>query len=179
MSLGLLLVAGLLSLGVGSVTLAPSTVVEAFTAFDGSNEHLIVRSLRLPRTLIGVAVDASLAVAGVAMQAITRNALASPTILGVMADPEYDYSSFETLTEHDVDVMLTADFSADGDTEGAEIEQARQQPVFQRLDVVERGELHVFDGGEMVGSAFEKMINFVDFLRETLVERDPTLTPTG
>jgi iron complex transport system substrate-binding protein len=99
--------------------------------------------------------------------------------IAAMADPEYDYSSFETLTEHDGDVMLTADFSADGDNEGAEIAQARQQPVFQGLNVVERGEFHVFDGGEMVGSAFEKMINFVDFLRETLVERDPALTPTG
>lgn len=99
--------------------------------------------------------------------------------VAAMADPDYDYSSFETLTDHDVDVMLTAEFSADGDGEGAEIEQARQQPVFQGLDVVERGEFHVFDGGEMVGSAFEKMTNFVDFLRETLVERDPALTSGG
>jgi iron complex transport system permease protein len=88
-SLGLLMLAVLLSLGVGSVSLPLATVVETFAAFDGSNEHLIVRSLRLPRTLIGLAVGASLAVAGVAMQAITRNALASPTILGINAGASF------------------------------------------------------------------------------------------
>lgn len=88
-SLPILAVAVLLSLGVGSVTIPWGTTIEAFTAFDGSNEHLIVRSLRLPRTVIGLGVGASLAVAGVAMQAITRNALASPTVLGVNAGASF------------------------------------------------------------------------------------------
>ena len=88
-SLALLGAAVLLSLGVGSVSLEPRMVVDAFLAFDGSNEHLIVRSLRLPRTLVGLAVGSALAVAGVAMQAITRNALASPTILGVNAGASF------------------------------------------------------------------------------------------
>ena len=88
-SLAVLGVAVLLSLGAGSVTISWGTTIEAFTAFDGSNEHLIVRSLRMPRTVIGLGVGASLAVAGVAMQAITRNALASPTILGVNAGASF------------------------------------------------------------------------------------------
>lgn len=88
-SLGVLFVAVLLSLGVGSVPIRWVTAVEALVAFDGSNEHLIVRSLRLPRTVIGLGVGASLAVAGVAMQAVTRNALASPTILGVNAGASF------------------------------------------------------------------------------------------
>lgn len=75
----------LASLGVGSVTIAWPDVLAALTDFDGSNEHLIVRTLRLPRTIIGIGVGASLAVAGVSMQAVTRNALASPTVLGVNA----------------------------------------------------------------------------------------------
>ena len=87
--LGILGVAVLLSLGVGSVSIPLLTTIEAFTAFDGSNEHLIVRSLRMPRTVIGLGVGASLAVAGVAMQAVTRNALASPTILGVNAGASF------------------------------------------------------------------------------------------
>lgn len=89
--IGLVVLVGavLLSLGVGSVTISPDTTVEAFTAFDGSNDHLIVRTLRLPRTVIGLGVGAALAVAGVAMQAITRNALASPTILGVNAGASF------------------------------------------------------------------------------------------
>ena len=88
-SLGVLLGAVLLSLGVGSVAIPWGTTVEALVAFDGSSEHLIVRSLRLPRTVIGLGVGASLAAAGVAMQAITRNALASPTILGVNAGASF------------------------------------------------------------------------------------------
>ncbi|WNV77637.1 iron ABC transporter permease [Geodermatophilus sp. DSM 44513] len=81
----LLLGVCLLSLRVGSVELSAQTVWRAFTDFDGSNEHLIVTSLRLPRTLIGLGVGAALAVAGAVMQAVTRNPLAGPDILGVNA----------------------------------------------------------------------------------------------
>jgi iron complex transport system permease protein len=80
-----LAVIGLLSLRVGSVPLSTGDVVGAFTDFDGSNPHLIVRTLRLPRTLIGIAVGAALAVAGVLLQGLTRNPLAAPEILGVNA----------------------------------------------------------------------------------------------
>lgn len=89
MSLVVLAGTVLISLRVGSVPLSTGTAIEAFTAFDGSNEHLIVRTLRLPRTIIGLGVGAALAVAGVAMQAVTRNALASPTILGVNAGASF------------------------------------------------------------------------------------------
>lgn len=96
--------------------------------------------------------------------------------IAAMADAEYDDGSFETISDHDVDVMITGDFSADyGETEAPEIAAARQHPVFQQLDVVQRGEFHVFDGSEMVGSAFEKMRNVAAFLRSVLVEREPAL----
>lgn len=88
-SLGLLAAAVLLSLGVGSVAVPWRTAIAGIIDFDGSNHHLIVRTLRLPRTVIGIGVGASLAVAGVAMQSITRNALASPTILGVNAGASF------------------------------------------------------------------------------------------
>ncbi|WP_289136825.1 iron ABC transporter permease [uncultured Brevibacillus sp.] len=58
-------------------------IFEAFTSFDGSREHLIVRSVRLPRALIAVMVGCSLALAGGIMQALTRNSLAGPEIFGV------------------------------------------------------------------------------------------------
>lgn len=75
----------LLSVRVGSVPIDTATIVSAFTDFDGSNEHIIVRSLRVPRTLIGIGVGAALAVAGAIMQAVTRNPLASPAVLGINA----------------------------------------------------------------------------------------------
>ena len=59
--------------------------LEAFTNFDGSNEHLIIQSVRFPRAMIAAAVGASLAIAGTLMQALTKNPLASPGIFGINA----------------------------------------------------------------------------------------------
>ncbi|MFS0863627.1 FecCD family ABC transporter permease [Fredinandcohnia sp. 179-A 10B2 NHS] len=56
-----------------------------FTAYNGSNEHIIIQSIRLPRALIAAAVGASLGIAGTLMQALTKNPLASPGIFGVNA----------------------------------------------------------------------------------------------
>lgn len=61
------------------------TAFNAFTDYDGSNEHIIIQSVRLPRALIAAAVGASLAIAGVLMQTLTKNPLASPGIFGVNA----------------------------------------------------------------------------------------------
>ncbi|WP_221569059.1 iron ABC transporter permease [Alkalihalobacillus sp. TS-13] len=60
-------------------------VIQSFTQFDGSNEHIIIQESRVPRALIGAAVGASLAIAGALMQGITRNPLASPSIFGINA----------------------------------------------------------------------------------------------
>lgn len=59
--------------------------IETFTNFNGSNEHLIIESVRLPRALIAAAVGASLGVSGVLLQTLTKNPLASPDIFGVNA----------------------------------------------------------------------------------------------
>ncbi len=75
----------LLSIAYGAKPLPLARVVEALVAFDGSNDHLIVRSLRLPRTVIGIGVGAALGLAGAVMQGVTRNPLADPGILGVNA----------------------------------------------------------------------------------------------
>ncbi|RNL84178.1 FecCD family ABC transporter permease [Halostreptopolyspora alba] len=73
------------SLSIGSVPIAPGTAFDAVLAFDGSEEHIIVRDMRLSRTLVGLGVGAALGVAGGLMQAIARNPLAEPGILGVNA----------------------------------------------------------------------------------------------
>ncbi|WP_449602501.1 FecCD family ABC transporter permease [Paenibacillus sp. Marseille-Q9583] len=57
----------------------------AYSQFNGSNEHLILTKVRVPRTLIAALVGASLAVAGAIMQVLTRNPLASPSVFGVNA----------------------------------------------------------------------------------------------
>jgi iron complex transport system permease protein len=82
---GLLLIGMLMSLGMGTAETSPATVISAFTAFDGSDAHLIIRTVRLPRSLIALSVGAALAVAGAVMQGLTQNPLVSPDILGVNA----------------------------------------------------------------------------------------------
>lgn len=73
-----------LSLRIGSIDITTDDALKALFVFDpASYEQTVVRSLRLPRTLIGLCVGAALAVAGATMQAVTRNPLAGPSILGV------------------------------------------------------------------------------------------------
>lgn len=61
------------------------TAIDSFTNYNGSNEHIIIQTVRLPRALIASAVGASLAIAGVLMQTLTKNPLASPGIFGINA----------------------------------------------------------------------------------------------
>ena len=83
---GALVVLVLASLAVGSRLVPVGTVLEAVTRFDpGSNDQLVIRFSRLPRTLIGVLAGAGLGLAGALTQSLTRNALAEPGTLGVNA----------------------------------------------------------------------------------------------
>lgn len=74
-----------LSVVLGYTDTTLSVAIEAYTAFNGSNEHLIIQLSRVPRALVGMAVGISLGIAGVLMQALTRNPIASPDIFGVNA----------------------------------------------------------------------------------------------
>ena len=74
------------SVAVGARSIGPSVVWDALWQPDQTlDDHLIVRSLRVPRTAMGLLVGAALAVAGAVMQGVTRNPLADPGILGVEA----------------------------------------------------------------------------------------------
>ena len=74
------------SLAIGSRLIPTGTVLDALTNFDpGSDDQLVIRFSRLPRTLIGVLAGAALGLAGVLTQSLTRNALAEPGTLGVNA----------------------------------------------------------------------------------------------
>ena len=85
----MLLLAVLASFALGSRQLGVDQVWHALVAPDGGEASTIVRELRMPRTALGLAVGLALAVAGVLFQALTRNPLAEPRILGISAGASF------------------------------------------------------------------------------------------
>ncbi|MBE9014876.1 iron ABC transporter permease [Chroococcidiopsidales cyanobacterium LEGE 13417] len=81
--LAILLVCFLYSISLGAAEIPLAQILASFTAFDGSYNHLIVQTVRLPRSLMALLVGSSLAVSGALMQGLTRNPLADPGILGI------------------------------------------------------------------------------------------------
>jgi iron complex transport system permease protein len=84
-AVAVLVLAIALSLVVGSKPVPLGTVWDALTGYDGSGDHVIIRDLRLPRTVVGLLVGTALGVSGALIQSMTRNPLADPGILGVNA----------------------------------------------------------------------------------------------
>jgi iron complex transport system permease protein len=87
-----LLVGVLLSVMVGSVGLDPREVVQALLGIRAEPEDpvvAIVRQIRLPRAVLAGMVGACLALAGLGFQAISRNPLADPAILGVSSGASF------------------------------------------------------------------------------------------
>nr|WP_202893883.1 iron ABC transporter permease [Kribbella italica] len=71
------------SLALGSRWLGADAVLKALVEPSGSDADVIVRDLRLPRTVVAVLIGTCLGIAGALMQGHTRNALAEPGIFGV------------------------------------------------------------------------------------------------
>jgi len=68
----------------GAKNITMDTVWASIFAFDpNSVDHQIIRSSRLPRVIGAMLIGAFLAVSGALMQGMTRNYLASPSIMGV------------------------------------------------------------------------------------------------
>ncbi|WP_199565569.1 FecCD family ABC transporter permease [Spongiactinospora rosea] len=82
---GLLVAAAVASLAIGSKAIPPGDVLRLLLHPDGTDAAFVVHDMRVPRTLLGIGVGAALALAGALMQALTRNPLADPGILGVEA----------------------------------------------------------------------------------------------
>ncbi len=94
----------ILAVGIGPISVNPGTTLKVILSkIPGISNRIqiswrdldenIVMNLRLPRVLLGMIVGASLAVTGVSMQALVRNKLADPFILGVSSGA----SAFATL----------------------------------------------------------------------------------
>src|SRR3954465_2068835 len=83
---GLLVLVALASLMWGARDVAAAQVWHALLSpVPGDNDHLVVRALRVPRTLVGLVGGAALGAAGALMQGLTRNPIADPGLLGINA----------------------------------------------------------------------------------------------
>ncbi|CAB0593505.1 iron-siderophore uptake system protein [Corynebacterium diphtheriae] len=75
----------IMSLGIGARSITPLDVLAALRHYgDPTNSH-IIWGRRIPRTLIAIAAGASLSLAGVLIQALTRNPLADTGVFGINA----------------------------------------------------------------------------------------------
>lgn len=75
----------ILSVMYGARDVSAQTVVEALLNADLSTTDHAAASKRLPRTILALIIGASLATSGMSIQAVTRNPLADPGILGVLS----------------------------------------------------------------------------------------------
>ncbi|MFT4573520.1 MAG: iron complex transport system permease protein [Marinomonas primoryensis] len=86
-TLGLLFFAALLAMVVGAVSLSINDILayisHGFSASHSSLSTRVLFEIRLPRTILSIAVGAALGICGAAMQALFRNPLADPGLIGV------------------------------------------------------------------------------------------------
>ncbi|MEO5586332.1 MAG: iron ABC transporter permease [Novosphingobium sp.] len=78
----LVIVAAVLSLGLGAVTLSPARILAVLAGRGDPIAATILIDLRVPRTVIGVLVGAMLGLSGAVLQGYLRNPLAEPSVLG-------------------------------------------------------------------------------------------------
>ncbi|MFF4426066.1 FecCD family ABC transporter permease [Streptomyces sp. NPDC001549] len=84
-ALAVLALIAVVSIAVGAKQMSLDEVWHGLFAYAGTPADVVVRDLRIPRTLLGLMVGLGLGLSGAVMQALTRNPLAEPGILGVNA----------------------------------------------------------------------------------------------
>lgn len=71
------------SLSAGAVAISWSTIANTLFGFEGPKQEFIILRSRLPRTLLALLSGGCLAISGTIIQALLRNPLASPKIIGI------------------------------------------------------------------------------------------------
>ncbi len=77
------LAAGVALIGTGDAKIPASDVIDTLAGNGTAYQDFIVNELRLPRVLVGLLVGASLGLGGALFQAVSRNPLGSPDVLGL------------------------------------------------------------------------------------------------
>lgn len=71
------------SLTLGSVDISFSTIVHTLLGNVQTTDEMVIWNIRFPRNIVGALVGANLAVSGAILQAVMKNPLADPGIVGV------------------------------------------------------------------------------------------------
>lgn len=79
----LIICAALWSLSVGAVAIPIDVIVNTLFNLDGEQQTYIIMKSRLPRMVLALLVGGALALSGSIIQAVIRNPLASPNIIGI------------------------------------------------------------------------------------------------
>jgi iron complex transport system permease protein len=87
----LLVIALMLALGIGAMTIEPDEILSTLAEHAGlggwidveASRQSVLIHIRMPRVVLAVLVGASLAVSGAALQGLFRNPLADPSLLGI------------------------------------------------------------------------------------------------
>lgn len=80
---GAMVLASLIAMMTGAVSLSPSAVISALRGDGDALTVAIVQTVRLPRIALGLCVGAALGMSGATLQGVLRNPLAEPYLLGV------------------------------------------------------------------------------------------------
>ncbi len=85
-----LLFAGLVwSINIGFTPLKIDRIIATIFGMGDTTEHFIIWELRIPRTVVAIFVGMCLAAAGAVMQGVTRNPLATPSMIGVSSGSSF------------------------------------------------------------------------------------------
>ncbi|WP_078900455.1 FecCD family ABC transporter permease [Streptomyces sp. SBT349] len=84
-AVGVLICVAAASIALGARSVPLGDVWHGLFQYSGTDNDVVVRDVRLPRTVLGLLCGAALGLAGAVMQALTRNPLADPGLLGVNA----------------------------------------------------------------------------------------------
>lgn len=92
----------------GDFLLSPQQILQALTSVNPQNEvnRFVVQELRLPRFICGALAGAALGMAGTIVQSVTRNPLASPSLMGVSSGAAFAIVVSITLFDFSTSNML-------------------------------------------------------------------------
>lgn len=82
--LALLCIGAYFSITLGDKSFSPTGVLKALIGTADAHSTFVIRGLRLPRLTVAMIVGAALGLAGMVLQSLTRNPLASPDVLGIV-----------------------------------------------------------------------------------------------